>query len=85
MNNCTPSYQTELTFGELIKSRRQSLNLTQEELGKQIGVGRGMVIRYESDRVRPSFDVYNKLIQTLNITELIKRGDQIKKDQSNPP
>lgn len=41
-----------LTVGEKIKKYRLEKGMTQEELGKELGVGRAAVQKYESNQVQ---------------------------------
>ena len=44
-------------FGTVLKQLRKSHNLTQEELGKQIGLSKAVVSKYENGLGYPTFDM----------------------------
>lgn len=48
-------------FGERIKEMRQKSNMTQETLGKLIGVGKTTVSQYESETRSPDINTFIKL------------------------
>lgn len=52
----------------IIFNVRKSHNLTQEELGKILGVGRTTVVGYEKGTIHPSIQVLNKLCSEFGIT-----------------
>jgi transcriptional regulator with XRE-family HTH domain len=53
---------------EVIKLRRKELNLTQEEIAKQIGVGRSQYANIEVGNCYPSIVVLYKMVKVLGIS-----------------
>ncbi len=54
-------------IGFRIKEARNSLNLTQEELAKKIGVTKGAVANYENDTSHPKEPIMYKLFDALQV------------------
>src|SRR4051794_3794801 len=57
----------EVTFGSWLKARRRGLSLTQAKLGQQIGYASETVRKVESDELRPSRQMAERLAEALNI------------------
>src|SRR5690349_13412456 len=57
----------EVTFGSWLKARRRGLSLTQAQLGQQIGYASETVRKVESDELRPSRQMAERLAEALNI------------------
>jgi predicted ATPase/transcriptional regulator with XRE-family HTH domain len=57
----------ELTFGGWVKRRRRAIDLTQRDLADRVGCAIGTVRRIESDDLRPSRQVAERLAATLAI------------------
>lgn len=57
-----------MTVGERIRQRRQSLNLTQEELAKVLGVSPQHISVVENDKRVPSLGFLVKLAEQLGVT-----------------
>jgi len=55
------------SFGTWIKSRRRALDLTQQELAKQVGCSSSLIFKIESDKRRPSRQIANLLAEHLEI------------------
>ncbi len=55
-------------IGDIIRSARVSLGLSQSELGQKCGVSKHTVGAWEIDRSLPSFDVLRKLCRALEIS-----------------
>ncbi len=55
-------------FGIVLKQLRKSHNLTQEELGKQIGLSKAVVSKYENGMGYPTFDVLIEIAQYFSVT-----------------
>lgn len=55
-------------FGEQLKQLRKSRNLTQRELGAQIGLSKAVVSKYENGMGFPSFDVLIRIAQFFGVT-----------------
>lgn len=49
------------TFGQRLRHARESAQLTQEQLGFDVGVSKASISAWENDRERPSFDNLPKL------------------------
>ena len=56
------------TIGQRIKELREQRGLTQDELGKKIGVEPGVISNYENDKYKPSADTIIQLAKSLEIT-----------------
>ena len=56
-------------FGEKLKSRREELNLGQEQLGNLCGVSRRMIVSYETGVSRPRESTLRKLAEALGVTQ----------------
>ena len=57
-----------MIVGSRIKEERLKLNLTQEELGKLIGVSKTTISYYENGLEQPKMDKLKKLTTVLNLT-----------------
>ncbi|ENK0839159.1 helix-turn-helix transcriptional regulator [Clostridium botulinum] len=55
-------------LGDKIKKLRKSKNITQEELGKNIGVTTSMVGMYETNARKPSYEVLIKIAEFFNVS-----------------
>jgi len=56
------------TIGERIKELRNKNELTQEELGKKINVGKTTISNYENNYSKPNCEALIKLANTLDTT-----------------
>lgn len=69
------------TFGEQLKTLRKAQNLTQRELGAQLGLSKAVVSKYENGMGYPSFDVLVRIAQYFGVTTDymlgIARGKQV--------
>lgn len=63
-----PSLGVILLLGERIKTLRKEIGITQEELGKTIGVTTSMIGMYETNARKPSYDVLLKMSEYFNVT-----------------
>ena len=54
-------------LGEAIRKARLAQNLTQEELGKRVGVQRSQICRLESGRTNITIPVMSRVFQALGI------------------
>lgn len=59
--------QIDESFGRLLKQRRKTLDLTQEDLAKQVGCAVITIKKIESDRLRPSKQIAELLSKALHI------------------
>ena len=57
-----------MTLGERIKYARNQKEMTQDELGKLIGISRSFVNHLETDRKKPSLETLIKLAKTLEVS-----------------
>lgn len=57
-----------MSFGERLKTTRQQLSWSQEQLATQIGVKRSIVAYYESGRTYPSVPVLKRLAKVLQVS-----------------
>jgi len=63
-------------FSEKVREARKLLNLTQEELGKLVGVSKRAVVAYESENVLPRRNVKRKLAEALRVSpDYLNRDD----------
>ncbi len=72
-----------MVFGQRLKEARKKLNLTQAELAHIIGVKPAEVSQYEANKRTPRWPIFNKLLDTLNITadEVLGREIIVKDDE----
>ncbi len=59
--------ESELSFGRWLRRRRRSLDLTQNELGAQVGYSGDTIRKIEADQLRPSKQIASKLAEVLDI------------------
>lgn len=64
----------ELTFGVWLKQRRRALDMTQRDLADRVGCAIGTVRRLESDDLRPSRQVAERLAATLAIPATLRES-----------
>jgi transcriptional regulator with XRE-family HTH domain len=55
------------TFGERLRSARDSASLSQSQLAKISGIPKPMLSRYENDHILPSVDTLLRLSDSLNL------------------
>lgn len=55
-------------FGIILKQLRKSHNLTQAELGKQVGLSKAVISKYENGMGFPTFDVLIEIAQHFSVT-----------------
>jgi len=63
------SSEDEQTFGEWLRRRRRSLDLTEEQLGDLTGLAPDTVRAYESGRRRPSREAVAAMAKYLMISD----------------
>ena len=64
------SYSVEVNsfyLGEAIRKARLAQNLTQDELGKRVGIQRSQICRLESGRTNITIPVMSRVFQALGI------------------
>lgn len=60
-----------------IKSLRESIGLTQRELGERLGLTQGAIGNYESDARRPSLDDCRRIVSVLNAAGAVCTLDDV--------
>lgn len=55
-------------FGEILKDLRKHRNLTQSELGNQVGLSKAVVSKYENGIGYPSFDILIRIAAFFGVT-----------------
>ena len=65
------------TFSEKVREARQLLNLSQEELGKLVGVSARAVVAYETTAAKPRAATLRKLADTLKVSVDYLKNDDI--------
>ena len=60
---------TETSFGTWVKRRRKTLDLTREELARQVGCSTSLIFKIESDERRPSRQMADLLARHLEIAQ----------------
>ena len=56
------------SFGYFISDRRKFMGLTQEELGKKIGVSKSAIAKWETNGGLPDRDNLKKLSEVINVS-----------------
>ncbi|GAB6171408.1 XRE family transcriptional regulator [Paradesulfitobacterium aromaticivorans] len=74
-------------IGKIIKDLRAQKDITQETLGKAIGVTTSMIGMYETGARKPSFEVLNKIADYFGVSTdyLLGRNDLINQSTDNIP
>jgi transcriptional regulator with XRE-family HTH domain len=57
-----------MTFGKRMNEVRKQKKLSQDELGKAVGIMSVMIGRYERDEVKPSVEVASKIAEALEVS-----------------
>ena len=57
----------DLSFGRWLKRRRKALDLTQDQLARQVGCAVGTIRKFESDSLHPSREIAARLAEQLAI------------------
>lgn len=72
-----------MTIGQRIKEAREKAGLTQEELGKKIGVTGVAIMRYEKDQRQPRLAQLQAIASALGVPvqELISDWDAVDKEE----
>ncbi len=72
-----------MTIGQRIKEAREKAGLTQEELGKKIGVTGVAIMRYEKDKRQPRLAQLQAIASALGVPvqELISDWDAVDKEE----
>jgi putative transcription factor len=71
-------------YGKLIKTRREQMNLTQEELARRIMEKSALIAKMEREEIKPTLELARKLERVLNIKliEKIEHDSHIRDDES---
>ena len=74
-----------MTLGEKISAKRKSINLSQEQLGKLIGVSRSAIAKGESDGGIPDIENLKRLSQLFGtaLDDLLNEGNGIEREQNS--
>jgi transcriptional regulator with XRE-family HTH domain len=57
-----------MNFGEKLIEARKTKNLSQEDLGKLVGIDKRIISRYETNKTAPSIEVAKKIAEALNVS-----------------
>lgn len=63
-----------MDWGENIKAAREAKGMTQEELGKKIGVTGVTIMRYEKNQRKPNLDILFQLSDVLGVSAVALAG-----------
>ena len=77
----------EVSFGSFVRQRRREMDLTQEELARRVGCAAITLRKIESDNLRPSVQIAERLAMALAIplnerAEFVRRARAIQLDAS---
>ena len=77
----------EVSFGSFVRQRRREMDLTQEELARRVGCAAITLRKIESDNLRPSVQIAERLAMALVIplnerAEFVRRARAIQLDAS---
>ena len=67
----------KVNYGMIIKNMRVKKKLTQEELGKKIGVGKSTISSYEKEKIMPSIGTFFQICSICGVEILFKTSEQI--------
>lgn len=72
-----------MTTGQLIKAARKKAGVTQEELGKKIGVSGSSMAQWENDLRNPKLDTLQRIASALGVPvqELISDWEAVDKEE----
>lgn len=72
-----------MTTGQLIKAARRKAGMTQEELGKKIGVSGSSMAQWENDLRNPKLDTLQRIAAALGVPvqELISDWEAVDKEE----
>ena len=72
-----------MTTGQLIKAARKKAGMTQEELGKKIGVFGSSMAQWENDLRNPKLDTLQRIASALGVPvqELISDWEAVDKEE----
>ena len=67
----------KVTYGIIIKNMRVKKKLTQEELGKKIGVGKSTISSYEKEKIMPSIGTFFQICEICGVEILFKTSEHV--------
>lgn len=72
-----------MTTGQLIKAARRKAGMTQEELGKKIGVSGSSMAQWENDLRNPKLDTLQRIASALGVPvqDLISDWEAVDKEE----
>ena len=72
-----------MTTGQLIKAARRKAGMTQEELGKKIGVSGSSIAQWENDLRNPKLDTLQRIAAALGVPvqDLISDWEAVDKEE----
>lgn len=72
-----------MTTGQLIKAARKKAGMTQEELGKKIGVSGSSMAQWENDLRNPKLDTLQRIASALGVPvqDLISDWEAVDKEE----
>jgi len=67
-----------MTTGQLIKAARKKVGMTQEDLGKKLGVSGSFIAQYETNNRNPKYETIQRIAAALGVewTELVPEDKQ---------
>ena len=70
----------QISIGSYIAEKRRTLNLTQEQLAKTLGVSNKTISKWENGKCMPDYGIIQKLCEALQVTlaELMEGEDAAK-------
>ena len=73
-----------MVAGQRLRQARQKAGLTQTQLAIQIGVKPAEISQYESNKRTPRWQVFNKLLDVLNVTadEILGRNITVRDNEN---
>lgn len=72
-------------LGSKIKHYRQSVNMTLEQLGDRVGVGKSTIRKYENGLIRVSHERLEQIANVLNVDVALLYGEEIAGDVADVP
>ena len=64
----------EISFGQIVRERRDSLGLTQAELARRVGCATITVRKTEANDIRPSVQIAERLAEALGVPQAEQRA-----------
>ena len=63
-------------FGDILKSHRRAIDLTQQQLADKLNIDRTSISKYENNKQIPEIDVLRKIADFFNITVSTLLGEE---------